>query len=388
MLPVPHRTDRCPEANAGAGLGCCRVVFNDALRVRGEAYRAGVKSRTPRFSARSSRGEDDSGAWLAGRGAQCGVGAVGQRLPAGVARLFDSHTGKRKGRKLGRPRMKSRKNHRQSFRLTRNGFGCGQWAVVRGQGWRGPGPLVARAAQRAVEGHDHPRTRWPLLRQLRGRRRRDTAAAGGAGGRGGCWHNAVGDGGQQRPGPHRRGEPEAPGPQAAKVAAVGAGEVPPAEGSDNRDKTRRKVAIAHTQVARARRDYHHKQALALVRENQVIHVENLNIVGMVKNRRLARAVRDAGWGQFLRIIGEKADRYGAPFIRCRGGWRRARSARRAGMPRRTPATCTPVDLPDLPGGPRSRPQRRQNHSHRRAGGETKRHCVSPCKTATRCGGGR
>jgi len=82
------------------------------------------------------------------------------------------------------------------------------------------------------------------------------------------------------------------------------------QGSNNRDKTRRKVAIAHAQVARARRDYHHKQALALVRETQVIHVEDLNIVGMVKNRRLARAISDAGWGQFVRIIGEKADRYG------------------------------------------------------------------------------
>jgi putative transposase len=82
------------------------------------------------------------------------------------------------------------------------------------------------------------------------------------------------------------------------------------KGSANRDKARRKVAIAHNEVARARRDYHHKQALALVRENQVIHVEDLNIAGMVKNHRLARAISDAGWGQFVRIIGEKADRYG------------------------------------------------------------------------------
>ena len=99
----------------------------------------------------------------------------------------------------------------------------------------------------------------------------------------------------------------------------------------NRDKTRRKVAVAHNEVARARRDYHHKQALALVRENQVIHVEDLNVVGMVKNRRLARAISDAGWGQFVRIIGEKADRYGRTVHRCRDGWRRARRARRAGI---------------------------------------------------------
>ena len=82
------------------------------------------------------------------------------------------------------------------------------------------------------------------------------------------------------------------------------------KGSVNRNKTRRKVAIAHNHVARARRDYHHKQALALVRENQVIHVEDLNIAGMVCNRRLARSISDAGWGQLIRIISEKADRYG------------------------------------------------------------------------------
>jgi len=82
------------------------------------------------------------------------------------------------------------------------------------------------------------------------------------------------------------------------------------KGSANRDKTRRKIAIAYAQAARARRDYQHKQALSLVRENQVLHVEDLNIVGMVANRRLARAISDAGWGQFVRILTEKADHYG------------------------------------------------------------------------------
>jgi putative transposase len=66
------------------------------------------------------------------------------------------------------------------------------------------------------------------------------------------------------------------------------------KGSHNREKTRRKVAVVHNKVAGARRDYHHKQALALVREKQVIHVEDLNVVGMVRNRRIARAISDAG----------------------------------------------------------------------------------------------
>lgn len=125
------------------------------------------------------------------------------------------------------------------------------------------------------------------------------------------------------------------------------------KGSANRAKTRRKVAAAHNEVARARRDYHHKVALALVRENQVLHVEDLNIAGMVRNRRLARAISDAGWAQFVKIIGEKADHCG-----------------------RTVHTVS-----------RPRPQRRQDHSRCRAGRETKR-LWSPCKTATRCGSGR
>ncbi|MGI9092447.1 MAG: RNA-guided endonuclease InsQ/TnpB family protein [Mycobacteriales bacterium] len=81
------------------------------------------------------------------------------------------------------------------------------------------------------------------------------------------------------------------------------------KGSKNRSKTRHHVAVQHGKVARARRDYHHKQALRLVRENQVIHVEDLNVAGILGNRRLARAIADAGWSQFVRLITEKAERY-------------------------------------------------------------------------------
>ena len=70
------------------------------------------------------------------------------------------------------------------------------------------------------------------------------------------------------------------------------------------------MVIQHCKVSRARRDYHHEQALTLVRESQAVYVEDLNIAGMVRNRRLARAISDAGWAQFVRLIEEKAERYG------------------------------------------------------------------------------
>src|SRR4029077_18072920 len=83
-----------------------------------------------------------------------------------------------------------------------------------------------------------------------------------------------------------------------------------ANGGANRAQSRRTVAGQHGMVARAPRDYHHKQALRLVRDNQAVHVEDLNVAGMVRNRRLARAISDAGWGQFVRLLEEKAERHG------------------------------------------------------------------------------
>jgi putative transposase len=62
-------------------------------------------------------------------------------------------------------------------------------------------------------------------------------------------------------------------------------------------------------------DHHHKQALDLVRDNQTIHVEDLNIGGMIRNRRLSRAISYAGSAQFLRVLGDKCARYGRDLHR-------------------------------------------------------------------------
>lgn len=67
------------------------------------------------------------------------------------------------------------------------------------------------------------------------------------------------------------------------------------KGSKNRDKARIKLARLHARVADRRRDHLHKLSTRLVRENQTIAVENLNVSGMVRNRSLARSISDAGW---------------------------------------------------------------------------------------------
>jgi putative transposase len=75
------------------------------------------------------------------------------------------------------------------------------------------------------------------------------------------------------------------------------------KGGKNRSKVRMKVARLHMQVANVRRDAHNKAACAIPdKRPSVLVIEELNVKGMVKNRRLARALSDAALGQFGRIL--------------------------------------------------------------------------------------
>jgi putative transposase len=81
------------------------------------------------------------------------------------------------------------------------------------------------------------------------------------------------------------------------------------KGSANRAKARVKVARAHAKIADARRDFLHKTSTSLIRRFDVVAIEDLNISGMVRNRRLARAICCTGWGEHRRMLAYKAERY-------------------------------------------------------------------------------
>lgn len=80
-------------------------------------------------------------------------------------------------------------------------------------------------------------------------------------------------------------------------------------------KQRKKVARIHAKIADARADTFHKVATVLADENQVLCMEDLNAKGMMKNHNLAKAVSDASFGEFSRLLEYKCAERGRTFVK-------------------------------------------------------------------------
>ncbi len=88
------------------------------------------------------------------------------------------------------------------------------------------------------------------------------------------------------------------------------------KGSANRSKQVRHVAVLHERTANARNNYSHLISHKLAVENQAtsLVVEDLNIKGLIRNRKLSRHIADVAWGSFLQQLAYKCDWYGKNLI--------------------------------------------------------------------------
>jgi putative transposase len=224
---------------------------------------------------------------------------------------FDSLSGKRRGRRVGHPRFRSRKDNRQSIRLSRNGF------TVRGNGR----VYIAKVGDLRVE-WSRPLPSVPssctVIREADGRYyvsfvvERDPAPLPPVG-------REVGvDLGLNRLAVLSDGE-IIDNPRHLRSAQRRLGRAQRAlcrkqRGSNNRRKAVRRVAVLHRRVRETRLDAHHKLALRLVRDNQAVHVEDLSVAGLARTK-LARSIADAGWSTLVRLIGEKAAHHGRTVVK-------------------------------------------------------------------------
>ncbi len=86
------------------------------------------------------------------------------------------------------------------------------------------------------------------------------------------------------------------------------------KGSANRRRVTRRLARHHSRVAAVRRDHLHKLSTRLAKSHGRIVVEDLNVAGMLGNRRLARSLSDAGFAELRRMLDYKCRWYGAQLV--------------------------------------------------------------------------
>ncbi|MFE1292869.1 RNA-guided endonuclease InsQ/TnpB family protein [Streptomyces sp. NPDC058751] len=289
-------------------FGCARVVYNDALAARKAAYQAD-KSRIA-TGALAKRVITDAKkrperAWLA----EVSVDALQSSLrdlDTAYANFFASVSGKRRGRRMGLPVFKSKKDSRQAVRFSRNGFrlrdnGRLNLAKIGDVRVRWSRELPSAPSSVTVVKDASGRYFASFVVDVEPETLPPVDAEAGIDL--GLTHYAVLSDGRVIDNPRflRRAERRLRKAQQALSRKT--------KGSKNRAKARLKVARAYARVADARRDWCHQTASRLIRDNQAVYLEDLAVSGLARTR-LAKSVHDAAWGMFRRVLEEKAARYG------------------------------------------------------------------------------
>jgi putative transposase len=287
-------------------FGCVRVVWNDALALCKQSEKK-PKSAELQKRVITQAKKTEERAWLS-EVSNIPLQQSVADLEVAFKNFFDSCKGKRKGRKVGYPKFKKR-NSSQAARLTRGGFSL-----------KGGGVYLAKIGvvkpiwSRGLPSEPSSITiikdcanRYFLSFVVEVEPVQANAKNQSVGIDLGIKNFAVMSNGEKTFSPYYKGLDRKVRKLQCKLARQ-------QKDSKRKNKTRIQIAKQHNRIADTRKDFLHKLSTKVVSENQTIVLEDLNVSGMVKNRKLSRAISQQGWREFRVLVEAKSEKYGRKFV--------------------------------------------------------------------------
>jgi putative transposase len=312
----PRPTQIEPLAKA---FGCSRVVWNDALWIYKNAFRNGEgRPKDVDKLVITQAKKTESRTWLS-EVSNIVLQQSFRDLQQAWNNYFSSVNGLRKGKPVGKPKLK-KKTSRQSMRFRKGGFSVHSCSVKLAKIGHVPmivsRPLPSEPSSVTIikdtTGRYFASFVVEIPEEIAPQAARfvyedsHTKAAATNNSSGidlGLTHFAILNNGEKIENPrlHKK--------MLRKIKLANRRLAKAKKDSNRRRKRKLRLAKLHAKVKDARTDFLHKLTTRLVRENQALAVEDLNVSGMVKNRKLSRAISDAGWSKFKTMLEAKCDKY-------------------------------------------------------------------------------
>jgi putative transposase len=297
-------------------FGCVRVVWNDALALCKQSQKLPSNGDLQKLVLTQAK-KTEVREWLSGVASIALQQSVAD-LGTAYKNYFDSLKGKRKGKKLGSPRFK-KKTNQQSARLTRGGFSINKQTVYLAKIgdvnpiWSRELPSQASSVTIIKDCANRYFLSFvvdidPINLDAKNQSRHSCVATAGAIGIDlGIKTFAVMSNGEKAESPsYTRLD--------RKVRKIQKKLARQQKDSKRRNRTWIRIAKKHNQLADTRKDFLHKLSTKVVSENQTIVLEDLNVSGMVKNRKLSRVISLQGWREFRTQCTAKSQKYGREFV--------------------------------------------------------------------------